>query len=55
MAYFQTGAFSAECDRGIAFNSFGKKWDTNNHIMSERDLNHISFSEFQSPFRMEDE
>lgn len=48
--YLQTSCYNKECDCGIRYSSFGYNWNTENPVISERDLQHPVFKEFDSPF-----
>lgn len=48
--YAQTSCYSKEHDSGILYNSFGFKWETDNPVISERDLSFVEFNNFESPF-----
>lgn len=48
--YLQTSCYAKECDCGIRYDSFGYDWNVKEPIISERDLQHPSFNEFNSPF-----
>ena len=48
--YLQTSCYNKECDRGIRYDSFGFDWSIENPILSERDLSHPRFEDFESPF-----
>jgi dTDP-4-dehydrorhamnose 3,5-epimerase-like enzyme len=37
-------------DQGIRFDSFGKKWETENPIINQRDKEWPSFEDYKSPF-----
>ena len=50
VTYLQTTAHSPERDSGIRFDSFGKVWQTESPIISERDATFTVFSEYSSPF-----
>lgn len=44
VTYLQTSCYNNTSDKGIKYNSFGMKWNLENPILSERDLN---FPDFQ--------
>ena len=48
--YLQTTCYNAECDCGISYNSIDYNWDVKNPVISERDLLHPDFKDFNSPF-----
>jgi dTDP-4-dehydrorhamnose 3,5-epimerase len=48
--YHTTTTHSATNETGILFNSFGYNWNSNDPILSERDMNFTSFKFFNSPF-----
>lgn len=48
--YATTSSHCPAKDRGILWNSFGFLWPLTNPIISERDRNHPSFGNFQTPF-----
>ncbi|MEZ5047768.1 MAG: dTDP-4-dehydrorhamnose 3,5-epimerase family protein [Chitinophagaceae bacterium] len=48
--YFVDGEYHAASDQGIRFDSFGLEWSIHNPLLSERDLQFQTFSQFQSPF-----
>jgi len=48
--YKINGDYSAEHDRGIAWNGFGFDWPALDPILSERDRGHPTLAEFDSPF-----
>lgn len=50
MVYNQTSVYNNELDSGIHYDSFGYNWQIDEPIISERDKNLISFSQFKSPF-----
>jgi dTDP-4-dehydrorhamnose 3,5-epimerase len=50
MVYKVTTVYSPEYDTGIRWNSVGIDWDCKNPIVSQRDSQFVSFSEFNSPF-----
>lgn len=50
MIYKVTTIYSPEDDTGIKWNSVGIDWGCDNPIVSKRDSQFISFSEFKSPF-----
>jgi dTDP-4-dehydrorhamnose 3,5-epimerase/CDP-3, 6-dideoxy-D-glycero-D-glycero-4-hexulose-5-epimerase len=50
MTYLTSTMHAPSHDSGIRFDSFGKKWNTENPIVNERDLTWPSLDEFESPF-----
>lgn len=48
--YKTTTVFSATCDAGILWNSFGIDWQCDAPILSVKDENLPTFAEFDSPF-----
>lgn len=50
MVYKVTTVYSPEHDTGIRWDSVGIDWDCKNPIVSQRDSQFVSFSEFNSPF-----
>jgi dTDP-4-dehydrorhamnose 3,5-epimerase len=50
MVYLQTGVYSKDHDTGIAYDSFGFKWEVEEPILSERDRNFQALEDFDSPF-----
>ncbi len=50
MHYMQTTCYAPDNDCGIRYDSFGYDWQINKPVISERDLQHPSFSDFKSPF-----
>ena len=50
MNYKVDKKYSAEHDKGIAWNSFCFDWNCNNPIISDRDRNFPNLNEFNSPF-----
>lgn len=48
--YMVTSEYSPEHDRGIRFDSFGYRWPISTPIVSDRDLSHVPFDQFVSPF-----
>ena len=50
MVYNVTNTYSPQHDMGIRWNSIGIDWPDNNPIVSARDLQFPSLSEFESPF-----
>ena len=50
MVYNVTTVYSPENDKGILWSSCGIDWECENPILSERDLQHPKFKEFNSPF-----
>mgnify|MGYP000046819651 CR=1 FL=1 len=50
MTYLTSTEHQPSHDQGIHFDSFGKKWDTQNPIINERDLSWPGLDEYDSPF-----
>lgn len=50
VAYMVSESWSPACDIGIRYDSFWYEWNTKTPIISEKDMNQILFSEFNSPF-----
>lgn len=50
VVYFVNGMYDAKSDAGIHYNSFGKIWESDQPILSERDNSFTSFNNFNSPF-----
>ncbi|MBP2833877.1 dTDP-4-dehydrorhamnose 3,5-epimerase [Aquimarina sp. U1-2] len=50
MYYKVSSVYSPENDKGIHWNSIGFEWNVIKPIVSERDKNHPSLKDFQSPF-----
>ncbi|MFM2074966.1 MAG: hypothetical protein RJB34_1271 [Pseudomonadota bacterium] len=50
MIYKTSTEYAPENDKGVLYNSFGFKWASENPIISERDMKHIDFPSFDSPF-----
>lgn len=48
--YLADCRYSQESEMGIKYDSFGYDWGTDEPILSNRDLNFIPMSSFQSPF-----
>lgn len=48
--YLQTTCYNVECDCGISYNSIDYNWDVKNPVISERDLSHPDFKDFNSSF-----
>jgi dTDP-4-dehydrorhamnose 3,5-epimerase len=48
--YNQTTGYAPDNDAGIHYNSFGFNWKIESPIMSDRDKNFISFTNFATPF-----
>jgi len=44
VTYIQTSCYNNDCDKGIKYNSFGMKWETENPTISARDLSFPDFS-----------
>lgn len=53
VVYKSSHVYSKEHDMGIHWNSVGIAWGTQNPILSQRDNEFPTFSEFQSPFVFE--
>ncbi len=49
--YHTTTAHNTQHETGIRFDSFGFDWNTKEPIVSDRDLNFVSFDNFVSPFK----
>lgn len=49
--YIQSEEYKPECDTGINPLSLGINWPVPEFIISEKDKNFVSLTEFQSPFR----
>ncbi len=52
MTYLQTSIYDAQCDQGIAFDSFGMDWGLDSPIISNRDRTFPALSDFKSPFNI---
>lgn len=52
--YLQTVGYHPENDHGILYSSFGFSWKIENPIVSPRDLSFPAFSDFISPFELDD-
>jgi dTDP-4-dehydrorhamnose 3,5-epimerase/CDP-3, 6-dideoxy-D-glycero-D-glycero-4-hexulose-5-epimerase len=50
MLYGTTKEHMPEADRGIKWDSFGFDWPYSNCVISDRDLSHPTFEEFNNPF-----
>jgi len=50
MIYNVETSYDRKTDAGILWNSFDFNWPCTNPIISERDMNHIALSSFDSPF-----
>ena len=50
MVYKTSTNFSVDHDAGILWDSVGVEWQESHAVVSVRDQNHVSFSEFISPF-----
>lgn len=50
MIYKTSAMYAPEADSGIRWDSFGYDWGVDSPIMSMRDQQHVSFSDFHSPF-----
>ena len=48
--YMVTSEYAPEHDKGIRFDSFGCPWPITSPIVSDRDLAHVPFDQFVSPF-----
>ncbi len=48
--YLANCRYSSDSEMGIRYDSFGFDWETDDPILSDRDLNFIPLSSFQSPF-----
>ena len=48
--YKVSRVYKKEADQGILWNSINFKWPITDPIISQRDMNFISFSNFKSPF-----
>ena len=51
MVYKTTTVYSADCDRGVRWDSAGISWSDPDPIVSDRDRSLPPLREFQSPFR----
>ena len=51
MIYLTSTEYNAEHESGIKWNSFGFDWPVDSPIISERDQEFVSLSEFKSPFK----
>jgi dTDP-4-dehydrorhamnose 3,5-epimerase/CDP-3, 6-dideoxy-D-glycero-D-glycero-4-hexulose-5-epimerase len=50
VSYLQTSVYNNQCDKGIKWNSFGMNWNSNNQIITERDLSFLPFDKFKGTF-----
>lgn len=50
VTYFQTSLYNSNSDSGVKYDSFGAVWHTNKPVLSQRDQQFVSFSDFDSPF-----
>ncbi len=50
LLYMVTSNYSEENDTGIHYNSFGFNWESENPILSERDLSFSHLKKFKTPF-----
>lgn len=50
MIYKTSSEYAPEYDAGILWNSFNFDWGVAKPILSDRDMTHPSFQDFQSPF-----
>ena len=48
--YKSSNNYSSSHDMGILWNSFGFNWEIDNPIISERDISHIRFEDYESTF-----
>ena len=48
--YMVTAEYAPEHDKGIRFDSFGCRWPIATPIVSDRDLSHVTFDQFETPF-----
>lgn len=48
--YMVTSEYAPEHDKGIRFDSFGYRWPITTPIVSDRDLAHVAFDQFVTPF-----
>jgi len=53
VTYMQTTGYASENDKGIKYDSFGFDWESSSIDLSERDLSLKPFSDFKTPFSME--
>ena len=49
VSYIQTSTYNADCDKGILYNSFGMDWETDDPVISGRDLLFPKLANFDSP------
>jgi dTDP-4-dehydrorhamnose 3,5-epimerase len=50
VSYKTSAAYEPTADSGILWNSFNFNWPIKNPVISSRDMNHIHFSKFETPF-----
>lgn len=50
MVYKTSSEYAPEHDAGILWNSFDFDWGLSNPILSNRDMTHTAFKDFQTPF-----
>lgn len=50
MMYNVSTVYNSGADSGVAWNTCGIDWKTNNPIVSKRDSNFVSMTDFESPF-----
>ena len=50
VTYLQTTMYNKNCDKGIAYDSFGFNWNCVNPIISDRDKNFTKLNEYNSKF-----
>lgn len=48
--YMVTTEYASDHDKGVRFDSFGYEWPITTPILSDRDLSHVSFGQFATPF-----
>ncbi len=48
--YMVTSEYSPEQDAGVRYDSFGYRWPTASPILSDRDLAHPAFCDYDTPF-----
>lgn len=48
--YMVTSEYAPDHDKGIRFDSFGYRWPITTPIISDRDLSHVPFEQFATPF-----
>jgi len=51
VTYLQTTMYNGNCDKGIAYDSFGFDWNCEEPIISERDLKFPDFHSYNTPFK----